>query len=579
MTDYEKHLQAFLSGDTSGLPEPNSLFEKCFQKALGIWDGELPKPKCDGDKLLIAFAEMGVGGGGGGDLPALTNPATAAQILLGYEAINQSGRKVTGTYALPDLGNPAAAALILATYEAIDQSGAKLTGTMQNNGAVSERLTRSDTSYTVPAGYHDGNGKVYIETQEKTVEPTSEAQEITPDTGKLLSKVIVEAAQGGGGEDFAITDTRYLFYSGARLDALEAIMKRIPNTKDCSYMFAECFTADALEAKKYEHFDVSGLNTAEATLMTGMFCNCRLLLDLDVSGFDTSNVTDMSQMFENCYKVLMLDVSQFNTSKVTKMASMFKGCTLVSDLDVTGFDTSNVTDMSYMFDGCNSLLSLDVSSFDTSKVTDMSFMFRSMDKVKRLDLRNFNTSLVQNMNYMFADNDALEEVDISSFDTSKVTKMEYWFAHDRALKRINMSNIDTTNVSSFRDSFSGCNSLEEIIGFSAMRSSTTISFPSGSTSSPAALKRLTFRTDLAEGQYAVRSAITLKYCSFEREGMVEMFNTLPDISGVSLSSSYKKITITGNPCITGTLADGTACDVLTDEDRAIATNKGWTLVE
>lgn len=49
-----------------------------------------------------------------------------------------------------------------------------------------------------------------------------------------------------------------------------------------------------------------------------------------------------------------------------------------------------------------------------------------------------------------------------------------------------------------------------------------------------------------------------------------MFGTLPDISGLTLSASYKNITITGNPCVT----DGT----LTDEDKAIAIGKGWTIV-
>jgi hypothetical protein len=99
----------------------------------------------------------------------------------------------------------------------------------------------------------------------------------------------------------------------------------------------------------------------------------------------------------------------------------------------------------------------------------------------------------------------------------------------------------------------------------------SITFPNGtSVAYVGKLKRLTFRTDLPEGTYSIRSAINIKYCSFDREGMIEMFNTLPDITAANVSASYKKITITGNPCVT----DGT----LTEEDKAIATNKGWTLV-
>ena len=71
--------------------------------------------------------------------------------------------------------------------------GEKIEGTMANNGAVSKTLTPSSTSYTVPAGYHDGTGKVSITTEEKSATPTKSAQTITPTSGKVLSKVTVAA--------------------------------------------------------------------------------------------------------------------------------------------------------------------------------------------------------------------------------------------------------------------------------------------------------------------------------------------------------------------------------------------------
>ena len=64
---------------------------------------------------------------------------------------------------------------------------------MANNGAVSQTLTTSSTSYTVPAGYHNGSGTVSISTQSKTVDPATTAQTVTPDTGKVLSSVTVSA--------------------------------------------------------------------------------------------------------------------------------------------------------------------------------------------------------------------------------------------------------------------------------------------------------------------------------------------------------------------------------------------------
>lgn len=69
----------------------------------------------------------------------------------------------------------------------------KITGTMPNNGAVSETLDTSSTSYTIPKGYHDGSGKVSITTETKTATPTKNEQTVYPTSGKVLSSVSVAA--------------------------------------------------------------------------------------------------------------------------------------------------------------------------------------------------------------------------------------------------------------------------------------------------------------------------------------------------------------------------------------------------
>ena len=74
-------------------------------------------------------------------------------------------------------------------------SAVAITGSMPNNGAVSQTLdVRSGhTSYTVPAGYHDGTGTVSLVTETKSATPTTSSQDITPTSGKVLSKVTVAA--------------------------------------------------------------------------------------------------------------------------------------------------------------------------------------------------------------------------------------------------------------------------------------------------------------------------------------------------------------------------------------------------
>lgn len=317
---------------------------------------------------------------------------------------------------------------------------------------------------------------------------------------------------GTGGDDFTLSDASYLFYNGARLSEKDALMVRLKDLTTTSNMFQGCSDMTSI--------DVSGLDTSKVVDMSAMFANCNNLSALDVSGFDVGSVQKMGSMFTGCSNLTELDVGDWDTSALTLMTTMFAACSKLSTLNVSGWDTGGVTNMDRMFRGCSSLTHIDVSKWDTSNVTSMQYMFENCSSLVSVDLRGWDTGRAKTIGGMFT----------------------------------------------------GCSALEAIIGFSATnKAGLSITFPIGTASKPCALKRLTFRTDLPDGTYSIRSAINIKYCSFDRYGMVEMFSTLPDISALGLSSGYSTITITGNPCVT----DGT----LTDEDRAIATTKGWTLVE
>lgn len=106
----------------------------------------------------------------------------------------------------------AAAGNVLAGKVFVTKEGAVTTGTMVNNGAISKTLTPSDTSYTVPAGYHSGAGKVQIVTETKSATPGESAQDVTPTTGKVLSKVTVGAipAKYADATDVSVTADKLL---------------------------------------------------------------------------------------------------------------------------------------------------------------------------------------------------------------------------------------------------------------------------------------------------------------------------------------------------------------------------------
>ena len=323
----------------------------------------------------------------------------------------------------------------------------------------------------------------------------------------------------------------------------------------------------------------NGVTVPDGTKLDGMV---EMLDDVSVSGGDDWEIKDASYLFYNGARIDSINELLKHCKKVTNAEAMFSGCRTLTEIhDLVKVDFSEATSMRQMFQDCINVKSIDLTNFNTSNVKNMSNMFYGCSSIEYIDTSNFNTHSVKEMASMFSGCSKIKYIDLSCFDTSNVTYMPMFFFGCEKLESVDFSAFDTSKVSNDMSSmFYNCISLKDITGFSAMnRAGLTVDFPKGSSSKRYALKRLTFRNDLPDGKYAIRSAINISYCSMERSGFLEMIDTITDVSSLSLSASYKKITITGNPCVTGSLSDGTACDTITDADRAIATSKGWTLVE
>ena len=139
----------------------------------------------------------GIAGGGNYNLQAKTiTPTTKQQNVTpdnGYYGLSS-----VLVNAIPDAYKDvssvtANAGDVLTGKIFVTSNGTVTPGEMINNGAVDKVLDVTTITYTVPKGYHSGSGVVKITLEAKTVTPTKTAQEITPSTGKVLSKVTVEA--------------------------------------------------------------------------------------------------------------------------------------------------------------------------------------------------------------------------------------------------------------------------------------------------------------------------------------------------------------------------------------------------
>lgn len=141
----------------------------------------------------------GVSGGGNYTLQSKTAMPTKSQQSIAPDS-GYYGLSAVTVAAIPDAYQDvssvnAGAGDVLANKIIVDAEGNVVPGTMPNVGSVNKTLdaTTGNQSYTVPAGKHSGSGTVNIVLETKTATPSASSQDITPTTGKVLSKVTVAA--------------------------------------------------------------------------------------------------------------------------------------------------------------------------------------------------------------------------------------------------------------------------------------------------------------------------------------------------------------------------------------------------
>ena len=340
------------------------------------------------------------------------------------------------------------------------------------------------------------------------------------------------------------------------------------NVTSMTVMFGDCINLTSL--------DISNFNTSKVTDMRQMFSSCKKLTSLNLSSFDTSKVSDMSNMFYECRSLTTLDLSNFNTSNVTTMRAMFTYCMSITSLDLSNFNTSSVTDMQSMFSSCNNLTSLNLSNFNTSNITSMYYMFNSCSKLTTLDLSSFNTSKVTSMSNAFRDCSGLTSINLSSFDTSKVTSMRGLFYGCRGLTTLDLSNFNTSKVTDMNGMFAYCSSI------------TSLDLTNFNTNSV---------TDMVQMFYTVSSLLSLKFhFNFKAEYKNVLLNIndnlVIDWLGEYVVNINLKLVSSLNFSLTnirslllalGTVESATLnmyetqLNALTEEEKATAVSKGWTL--
>lgn len=252
-----------------------------------------------------------------------------------------------------------------------------------------------------------------------------------------------------------------------------------------------------------------------------------------------------------------VDLTMISPKNETSLEYLFEKNTNLININASNWDTSNIVSLIGAFATIPNLKSVDFADWDVSKVTTFFAMFDASFKIENIDVSKWNTSSATNMGWMFNGNN-FKTLDVSNFNTSKVTDMFAMFSGCHSLTRLDISNFDTSNVLDFGRVFSYWGTVCEELNISGLNLT------------KCKLMELTFQSSSFK---VIRS-----------DGL-----RLPniDMSKIGLESS-KELTVDSIVGLLNALPQsdkGYSFQIgsdniakLSNEQKAIATNKGWTLI-
>lgn len=435
------------------------------------------------------------------------------------------------------------------------------------------------------------------------------------------------------------TNISYMFYQCYGLKqilGLENFNTSKISGSNLNGIFANCFSIEDLSGvknfvvdnvtqlvsifsgcEKIKKLDLSSWNVSKVTTLENIFNGCKNLKQLNITGWTPGALTSVSNAFNSCHSLQNIDISNWNvTNACTSIYCLFYNCWSVKELnipptwDVSGlsngssvssnvfaycynlekitgiknwnFQTTSSNGLAYMFNGCYSLKELDVSNWNVSTITSFYNMFNGCRSLKHLNLSNWTINNATTMESMFANCQSLEDItgNIGSWNTSNVTSFSTMFRYCWSLKELpDLSNWDVSSATNMANMFNECTKLEEITAKNwTLTNCTTIatmfrycynlrkadlrgwSMPKVTSTAPAQFLGDCWRLQDVDMVFVPLNYSFANDRSLTHETVVKILNALPQ------TSTTRTLNLTA-----------TNLNRLTAEEKAIATNKGWTL--
>ena len=333
--------------------------------------------------------------------------------------------------------------------------------------------------------------------------------------------------------------------------------------------------------KNLKTIDFTGTNTSTITNMSNMFNGCTNFTDSSfVENLDVSSVTNFSSMLKGC-GFTRLDLSSWNANKGVNFASFVEGSPNLTEINVTNLVKSSATSLVNFFLSCKLLSNIiGLGTWNVNSVTNMASMFSECSKITELSgLEDWRTESLTNVGSMF-NGCTIKNIDLSNWHPSNITVVMRMFINCKYLTSVDMTGWDMSNVTAIDGMFQNCSSLIEIKGSETWNapklSVIAVSFYNCNKLTNLDLSGCDVSnvTNFTNVFHACNSMETFN--SFKNIKFSLTINASTKITAESLMSVINNLmTVTTTQKLT---IGATNLAKLTDEQKAIAINKGWTLV-
>ena len=339
-----------------------------------------------------------------------------------------------------------------------------------------------------------------------------------------------------------------------------------------------------------------------------IFNNCYSLVEingLDTCDFSSSNL--LNGAFYNCRSLpdsQFAKLSNINTSNINNYSNTFNGCDLMTNNNfMKNWVIKDNSSFENTFANCDNLLTVDLSERYLTKVSSIRYMFSSCPKLKTINLENFlDSSNFSDCNITnntwsaerpFNDCRALEYNPYEYLKDIPLVGIYFFISDNNVFPSImDLSTYNTSNIRIINTS--GNKTIEQIIGVNAnnpwdftfrdsnVRVLNNLYYRHANLqyfyyNSPLPNTDITFVTKEGSTAYkaenfggqndtnGINNLLKLNSTNYTVNTFVSLFNCLYDYASEGTSANY-------------TLNLGsTNLAKLTDEQIAIATNKGWTI--